>query len=86
VVLLDKEVKENETLILKPIAMIGEQEMPLLVSSNWVFERVKTFCHVVGTSCDNFDNQMLALFSTIEVSRHQTKSISILDFCFTTTN
>lgn len=35
VVLLDKEVKENETLVLKPIAMIGEQEVPLLVSSNW---------------------------------------------------
>jgi len=32
---------------------------------------VKNLCHVVGLSCDGFEDQMLALFSAIEASRNQ---------------
>lgn len=71
----DKEGKENETLVVNPIAVIGEQEVPQLVSLDWVFERVKTFCHVVGLSCEGFEDQMLAPFYAIEASRHHSRVI-----------
>lgn len=69
--MFDKEVKENEPLVLNPIAVIEELEMPSSVSSDWVFESVKNFCHVVGLSCEGFKDQILSLFSAIEASRHK---------------
>lgn len=82
----DKEVKENETLVVNPIAVIEEHEVPQSVPSDWVFERVKSFCHAVGLSCEGFKDQMLALFSAIEASRHQNGLVSVPDVCFRTTN
>lgn len=82
----DKEVKENETLVVNPIAVIEEHEVPQSVPSDWVFERVKSFCYAVGLSCEGFKDQMLALFSAIEASRHQNGLVSVPDVCFRTTN
>lgn len=58
-------MEENETLVANPIVVIGEQEIPQSVSSYWVFERVKTFCHAGGMLCEGFEDQMLAIFSMI---------------------
>lgn len=78
--------KRVETLVVNPIAVIEEHEVPQSVPSDWVFERVKSFCHAVGLSCEGFKDQMLALFSAIEASRHQNRLVSVPDVCFRTTN
>lgn len=46
--------------------MIGEQEVPQSVSSDWEFVRVKTFYHVVGLSYEGFEDQMLAHFRRLK--------------------
>jgi hypothetical protein len=69
--MFDREVEENEPLVLNPIAVIEELEVPHSVPPDWVFESVKNFCHVVGLLCKCFKYQILSLFSAIEASRHQ---------------
>jgi hypothetical protein len=64
----DKEFKGTESLTMHPFTMIEEQELPHSVSSDWVFERVKNLCNVVGLSCKD---QMMALYIVIEASRYQ---------------
>jgi hypothetical protein len=80
----DKEVKENETLVVNP--RIEEQEVPQSMSSDCVFERVNNFCHVVWLSCEGFEDQMLALFYVTEASRLQNGSVCVPYVCFRTTN
>jgi hypothetical protein len=50
--------------------VVEEQGVPHSMSSDWVVERVKNFCHVVGLSCEGFEDQMLACLL------HQSKSTS----------
>jgi hypothetical protein len=57
--------------------VVEEQGVLHLVSTNWVVERAKNFCHVVGLSCDGIEDQMLALFSGIEASRHRTLQLML---------
>lgn len=64
-------------------ALFGEaQGMPYSVSLDWVVTRVKNFYHVVGMSCEGFEDQLLALFPTIEASTHQDGSNSSPNFKF----
>jgi len=37
---------------------------------------VKKFYHVVGLSCEGFDEQVMAMFSAIEASRNQDGLVS----------
>jgi hypothetical protein len=37
--------------------VVEEQGVPNSMSSDWVVERVKNFCHVVGLSLDGFEDQ-----------------------------
>jgi hypothetical protein len=32
------------------------------VSSDWVVQKVKSFCHVVGLFCEGFEDELMALF------------------------
>lgn len=43
-----EELKINESLFVNPIAVFDAQELPGSISSDWVFRRVKNFCHVTG--------------------------------------
>jgi len=49
------------------------------VSSNWVVDRVNFSRHVVGLSCEGFEDQLMALFTTIEASRPQSGVGSVTD-------
>jgi hypothetical protein len=56
------------------------------MSSDWVVQRMKIFCHVVGLSREGFEEQMLDLFTTIEASWNQNNMVSIPNFCSKTDN
>jgi hypothetical protein len=60
---------------------MDEQELPELISLDWVFQRVKSSCHVVGLSCEGFEEQMMVLFTEIETSRNQNGVIGDSKFC-----
>jgi hypothetical protein len=42
-------------------------------------ERIKYFCHVVGLSCEGFEDKLMALFTAIEASRPQSWVGSVTD-------
>jgi hypothetical protein len=52
------------------LAVLGEQLGDNSVSTEWVVERVKGLCHVVGLSCVGFEDKLLALFSDIEAHHY----------------
>jgi hypothetical protein len=45
---------------------------PPRVSPRWVVERVNCFYHIVGLSCEGYDDKMMALFEEIVATRDQT--------------
>lgn len=49
------------------------EELVLHVSnySDWVVQKVMSFCHVLGMSYKGFEDELLALLTTIEASRNQ---------------
>lgn len=51
-------LKENEPLMVHPLAIIKESGLPEFMSSDWV-------------SCKGFEDKMLALFITIEASQNR---------------
>lgn len=73
---LDEEGIGREPLNIYPLIVVEEQGVNYSVSSDWVVERVKIFCHMVGLSCEGFEEQMMALFSAIEASRNQNGVVS----------
>lgn len=36
------------------------------------------FCHVVGLSCEGFEEQVLALFTAIEANRNESSMLALL--------
>ncbi len=52
------------------LAVLGEQLGDNSVSTEWVVERVKGFCHVVGLSCAGFEDKLMALFNNVEAHRY----------------
>lgn len=52
-----------------PFVVVEEATLPKSVYSDWVIQKVKTFCHVAGLSCEGFEDKMMALFTAIEASR-----------------
>lgn len=42
-----------------------------LMTSEWVLQKVMGVCHQVGLSCEGFEGELMALFTTIEACRHQ---------------
>jgi hypothetical protein len=45
-------------------------------SSAWVLQTVKEICHFVGLLCEGFEEELLALFTTIEASHSHKESAS----------
>jgi len=69
----------SEMLDIYPLATVGEQGGSYSMSLDWVVVRVIFFCHVVGLSCEGFENQLMALFAAIEASRPQSDVGSLPD-------
>jgi hypothetical protein len=59
-----------------PFAVIEEPIMPVAKASDWVVQKAKSFCHIVGLSCEGFEGELLALLTAIEVSRTQNGTTS----------
>ncbi|GLT55530.1 hypothetical protein SLA2020_286440 [Shorea laevis] len=64
----------EEVLDLEPLEVLledvlEERDPPEQASCEWVLERVKNFCTVVGLSYEGYEEQMMALFSAIERNR-----------------
>jgi hypothetical protein len=47
---------------------------------------VKILCHVVGLSCEGFEDQMMAMFTMIQASQHQNSLASTPDLCSKSAN
>jgi hypothetical protein len=57
----------------------GADEIPDcsgLETSNWVLQKVKDFRHIMGSSCEGFEEELKALPTTIETSRYHEGSAS----------
>ncbi|GLT64329.1 hypothetical protein SLA2020_368320 [Shorea laevis] len=52
------ELEGVEPLSLAPLAVDKDQQYPSQVSPNWVVEKVKDFYHIVGLSCDGFEEKL----------------------------
>lgn len=71
-----EEARDSEPLTIHPLAVIEEPVLPEIVSSDWVVQKVKSLCHFVGLFCKGFGDGLMALFTTIEASRHQNGAAS----------
>lgn len=54
-----------------PLAVEMDKDSNLNVSPRWVMERVKGYYKLVGVSCDQFEEKLLAMFEQIEATRTQ---------------
>lgn len=59
-----------------PLAVIEEPILPIAKASDWVVQKAKSFCHIVGLSCEGSEGELLALLTAIEVSRTQNGTTS----------
>jgi hypothetical protein len=64
---LEEDLGGDEMLEVLPLAVvekdIGNE------STDWVIERIRGFCKVVGISCPGFEEKLLDLFNVIETQR-----------------
>jgi hypothetical protein len=54
-----------------PLAVEMDKDSSSIVSPRWVMERVKGYYKLIGVSCDQFEDKLLALFELIEARRVQ---------------
>jgi len=60
-----------------PLAVEMDKDFSSSVSPRWVMERVKDYYKLVGVSCDQYEDNLLALFELIEASRAQSMEHSL---------
>jgi hypothetical protein len=63
------EVEGLGPLSILPLAVELDKGSSLNVSPRWVMERVKSYYKLIGVSCDQFEDKLLALFELIEARR-----------------
>lgn len=63
-----EETRDSEPLIVPPLVIIEEPAMLETGSSDWVVQKVKSFYHIVGLSCEGFEDELTALFTAIDPS------------------
>jgi len=63
------EVEGLGPLSILPLAVELDKDSSLNVSPRWVMERVKSYYKLIGVSCDQFEDKLLALFELIEARR-----------------
>jgi hypothetical protein len=67
-----KDLEGSGRMLISPLGSGLGYGHPPRVSPRWVVERVKGFYHVVGLSCEGYEDKMLELFEEIEAARDQT--------------
>jgi hypothetical protein len=60
-----------------PLAVEMDKDSSSNVSPRWVMERVKGYYKLVGVSCDQYEDKLLALFEEIEARRVQSLADSL---------
>jgi len=73
VTLADDVIQGSEMLDIQPLAVLEERLGDDPMSTEWVIERVKGFCKVVGMSCLCFEDKLMDLFNDIEAHRYSNK-------------
>jgi hypothetical protein len=68
-------VVDCEPLIVQMGNMLEGEEVNQKEACEWVVERVKGFCHVVGLSFEGHVEEMVALFRAIEADQKSTKQV-----------
>jgi hypothetical protein len=68
-----KAIRGSGMMDIQPLMMLEEQLGDDSVSTEWVVERVKNFCKVVGLSCSGFEDKLMELFKDIEAQRYSNK-------------
>jgi hypothetical protein len=76
-----EELEGSEPLSVHPLDMGAEQGVPNLVSSNWVAQRVKNLCHLVGLSCDGFRIKCWRYFLRLKLEEVRLASY-VSEVCF----
>jgi hypothetical protein len=71
------EVEGLGPLSVLPLAVELDKDCVSNVSPRWVMERVKGYYKLVGVSCDQFEDKLLALFEWIEAKRDQSLADSL---------
>jgi hypothetical protein len=56
----------SELLDIPPLAVLGDQVGDNPMYTEWVVERVKEFCHVVGLSCPGFEEKLWRCSMTLK--------------------
>jgi len=60
-----KAIRGSGMMDIQPLMMLEEQLGDDSVSTEWVVERVKNLCKVVGLSCSGFEDKLIELFKDI---------------------
>jgi len=71
------EVEGLGPLSVMPLAVEMDKDSCSNVSPSWVMERVKGYYKLVGVSCDQFEDKLLALFEQIEAKQVQSLADSL---------
>jgi hypothetical protein len=71
------EVEGLGPLSVMPLAVEMNKDSCSNVSPSWVMERVKGYYKLVGVSCDQFEDKLLALFEQIEAKQVQSLADSL---------
>jgi hypothetical protein len=61
------------------LAVLEEQFGANPVPTEWVVERVKDLCHVVGLSCARYEDKLMALLNAIDANRYHSGMGPITD-------
>jgi hypothetical protein len=64
-------------ILVMPLAVKMDKDSSSSVSPRWVMERVKGYYKLVGVSCDQYEDKLLALFELIEARRVQSLADSL---------
>jgi hypothetical protein len=67
---LDEVLGGSEMLDVQPLAVMEKDLGDVPMSTDWVFERIRGFCKVVGISCPGFEDKLMDLFNVIEAHRY----------------
>jgi hypothetical protein len=65
------ESRESERLNIYPLTVIEEPILPVVEAFDWVVHKTKSFRHIVGLPCEEFEEELFALLIVIEASRTQ---------------
>ncbi|KAE7995727.1 hypothetical protein FH972_000497 [Carpinus fangiana] len=75
----DEEVVDCEPLDVQMGDTMKGEELNKKEACEWVVERMKDFCHVVGLSLEGHEEELMAMFRAIEADRNKKTSPFVVD-------